>query len=287
MHTHGGFDFFLILKESIGITVIIFVLMIVVEFLELKFSSKLKKYLTGNFFIQNVTSSLLGATPGCAGVYVVDSLYMAGIVGFGSIVAATVTTFGDEAFYLFAKSPKIALILTGITIILGIIGGYIARLVEQKLKLKFKPACCIEHHHDEEEHPKIDLKHFMFEHIWVHIFKKHIFKIFLWLFISLLLIAFLNEYVDLADTLFEHKLETLFLAAIIGLLPISGPNIFFISLYLAGTIPFSILLVSSIVQDGHGLLPILGYSLEDAFKIKIFNVIYGLAITLPLLFLGY
>ena len=98
MHNHGEFGFIPILIESITITSIIFILMIIVEYIELKYSEKLKKHLTGNFTIQNVTCTLLGATPGCTGVYVADSLYMAGIVGFGSIVAATVATFGDEAF---------------------------------------------------------------------------------------------------------------------------------------------------------------------------------------------
>ncbi len=281
MHNHGEFGFIPILIESITITSIIFVLMIIVELLELKYSSKLKKYLTGNFLIQNITSTLLGATPGCAGVYVVDSLYMAGIVGFGSIVAATVTTFGDEAFFIFAKSPKVALILVSITIVLGIIAGYLARFTEKVLKLKFKPSCSIEHHHGHED--KMHLKHFFSAHIWTHIFKKHIWKMFLWIVVSLLLIAFLNEHIHLTEFLKDHQLETMLIAAIVGLLPISGPNIFFITLYLNGDVNFSILLVSSIVQDGHGLLPILGYSLEDAFKIKLFNIIYGLSIGLILL----
>jgi len=283
-HHHEEFNFLSILFGTIQITGLVFIFMIIVEFLELKYSHIFKKYLTQNKFSQYFMSSFLGITPGCVGVYVVDSFYMAGIVGFGGIVAATIATFGDEAFILLAASPKIALILMGITFVLGITGGYLASFVEKIFKLKFKPACCIEHHEGHEH--GFDVKHFFKAHIWKHVFIKHIPKIFLWLFFSLLIVSFLNEHIELSKVIFEHKLEAMIIAALIGLLPISGPNIIFLGLYLEGSIPFSVLLVNSIVQDGHGLLPIIGYSIEDALKIKVFNVIYGLSIGLILLMFG-
>jgi hypothetical protein len=258
--------------------------MVLVEFLELKYSKVFKKYLTQNKFSQYFTSSFLGATPGCVGVYAVGTFYMAGIIGFGGIVAATISTFGDEAFVLFAASPKTALILVSITFVLGIVGGYLATFSEKIFKLKFKSCCVIEHHHGHDNH--VDLKHFFKAHIWKHVFMKHIPKIFLWLFFSLLIISFLNEYIQLSDMIFKHKIATMMIAALVGLLPISGPNLLFMTLYLQGSIPFSILLVNSIIQDGHGLLPIMGYSLEDALKIKIFNIVFGLAIGFILLAFG-
>ena len=281
----GDFNFFTVLVITLKITGLVFLFMIVVEFLELKFSKIFKKYLTQNKFGQYLISSFLGATPGCVGVYAVDTFYMAGIIGFGGVVSATVSTFGDEAFVLFAASPKTALILVGLTFILGILAGYLADFTKKILNLKFKPACKIEHHDEHEEN--MSLKHFFKAHIWKHVFLKHIPKIFLWLFFSLAVISFLDKYLELSDLIFKHKVATMFIAALVGLLPISGPNLLFMTLYLSGSIPFSILLANSIIQDGHGLLPIMGYSIEDALKIKVFNIIFGLAIGLILLFLGY
>lgn len=284
-HHHMEFDFFSILLDTLGITGLVFLFMILVEFLELKYSEVFKKYLTHNKFTQYIFSSFLGSTPGCVGVYAVDTFYMAGIVGFGGVVAATIATFGDEAFVLFATSPKTALILGGLTFVLGIVGGYLATLSEKVFKLKFKPACCIEHHEKHDHH--IDLKHFFKAHIWKHVFMKHIPKIFLWLLFSLLVISFLDEYINLSNLIFKHQVATMFIAALVGLLPISGPNLLFMTLYLQGSIPFSILLANSIIQDGHGLLPIIGYSIEDALKIKVFNIILGLIIGFILLFIGF
>ncbi|MCK5299920.1 MAG: selenocysteine protein, partial [Candidatus Aenigmarchaeota archaeon] len=76
-------------------------------------------------------------------------------------------------------------------------------------------------------------------------------------------------------------------ASIIAILPISGPNIIILTMFATGMVPFSVLLANSLIQDGHGLLPILGYSVSDALKIKLFNFIFGLTIGLILLLLGF
>ena len=60
----------------------------------------------------------------------------------------------------------------------------------------------------------------------------------------------------------------------------------FVMMFANGLVPFSILLTSSIVQDGHGMLPLFSYSVKDAIMIKIFNFIFAITIGLPLLLLG-
>jgi len=54
-----------------------------------------------------------------------------------------------------------------------------------------------------------------------------------------------------------------------------------------GIVPFSVLLTSSMVQDGHGILPLFSYSVKDALMIKIFNFVSTIATGLPLLLLGW
>ena len=55
----------------------------------------------------------------------------------------------------------------------------------------------------------------------------------------------------------SNTFATLMLAVLIGIIPESGPHLVFVSLFTKGAIPFSILPASSIVQDGHGMLPLL------------------------------
>jgi hypothetical protein len=61
----------------------------------------------------------------------------------------------------------------------------------------------------------------------------------------------------------------------------------FVMLYAKGMIPFSILLASSIVQDGHGMLPLLSYTVKDSILIKLFNLVFGIVIGLAFYLLGY
>jgi hypothetical protein len=78
----------------------------------------------------------------------------------------------------------------------------------------------------------------------------------------------------------------LLISALVGIIPESGPHMVFVMMYASGLIPFSVLLTSSIVQDGHGMLPLLSYTVRDSILIKIFNLIFALGIGLPLFILA-
>jgi hypothetical protein len=58
-------------------------------------------------------------------------------------------------------------------------------------------------------------------------------------------------------------------------------------LYARGVIPFSILLASSIVQDGHGMLPLLSYTVRDSLLVKLFNLAFGVGIGLAFYLAGF
>jgi hypothetical protein len=47
-----------------------------------------------------------------------------------------------------------------------------------------------------------------------------------------------------------------------------------------------VLLTSSIVQDGHGILPMLAFSVKDSLLVKGFNLVFGLSIGFLLYALG-
>ena len=120
--------------------------------------------------------------------------------------------------------------------------------------------------------------HFLKDHLWGHIIKKHFLKIFLWTFGALFLIELLLNYFDFDVWLKENQLAIMFAALIIGLIPVSGPHIVFVTLFFNHTIPFSVLLTNSIVQDGHGMIPLLAESKKSFFLIKGVNLIVGLIV---------
>ena len=121
-------------------------------------------------------------------------------------------------------------------------------------------------------------EHYLESHIWDHIIKKHLFQIFLWSFGALLFVHWGLAFWNLDSFVREHMLWVLLIAGLMGIIPESGPHLIFVMMYAQDLIPFSVLLTVSFVQDGHGMLPLLSYSLKDAALIKIFNFSFGLAI---------
>jgi hypothetical protein len=129
--------------------------------------------------------------------------------------------------------------------------------------------------------------HFLQEHLWGHIIKKHFLKIFLWTIGALLLIHGLMEYLDFGAWAKANPLIILSLALVIGIIPESGPHLIFVSMFAQGAIPFSILMANSIVQDGHGALPLLAESNRSFLIMKLVKIIIALAFGLSGYLMGW
>lgn len=118
--------------------------------------------------------------------------------------------------------------------------------------------------------------HFLEDHLWNHVVKAHLPKVFMWTLTALLLMHILVNHLHLEGWMQENQLVVLLLACLVGLIPESGPHLLFLTLFVEGAIPFSIFLASSIVQDGHGMLPLLAESRWDFGKVKAINFLVGL-----------
>ncbi len=123
-------------------------------------------------------------------------------------------------------------------------------------------------------------EHFVKEHIWHHLIKKHLLKIFLWTFGTVILILLIRQYTDVNTWISGNLYVVLIIAILVGIIPQSGPHLIFLSLFISGTIPFSILLANSIVQDGHGALPLFAESKKSFLWAKLINIAVGLFIGL-------
>ncbi len=271
-----------IFLETMQIILLVAVMMVIVEFIEIRFKNAIQKKITENHVNQIIIASLLGAIPGCTDAFFIVSLYTHGLVGFGALVAVMLSTAGDEAFVMLAMMPKSAVLIFGICALLGIIGGFAVDKIAKMINLKTTQPCEIEVHDVE-----INIKHFLKEHAYVHIFKKHIPKLFLWIFFTLLALNLLIENFELEPTILGlPKLALIVFAALIGVIPESGPHLLFVALFSKGLIPFSILLVNTLSQDGHGILPLLSYSVKDTINVQIFTALFALIVGIVLFLLG-
>lgn len=336
-----------LLKHTIMITVFVFVMMLVIEYINVVTRGSWQEKLTKNQFGQYLFAALMGGLPGCLGAFMVVGMYSHRMVSLGALVAAMIATSGDETFVMFAMIPEKTFVLTAILIFTGIAVGALTDLL-----LKNYRTGSDESNHSLEIHditqcncfPKGKIiqqwvhcspargvlaailsliiiflisgdigpenwnwvkftvllttgfslfivstvpDHFLEEHLWNHIARKHVPQIFLWTLGAFIIMFFITGYLHLDGIIKENPWSIMMIAGLVGLVPESGPHLIFLTMYTKGLIPISILLVSSIVQDGHGMLPLLAFSRRDFLVVKFINLISGLLIGSALLLLGY
>ena len=321
--------------QSIMITGFVFIMMLVIEYINVQSKGLWQKHLTGNKWKQYLIAGFLGAIPGCLGAFTVEALFTHRLVSFGALVTTMIATSGDEAFVMFAMFPQKAMLLTIIIFVVGVVAGYLTDkfykpkgvlkdIATHDLPLHDEPECkCFQREiflpnlfhpslyrlsvaiiiislmlgvatgilsREADLWIKITLMlsfsfalfvvvsvpdHFFKDHIWDHIIKVHIPRIFLWVFGILLLMHFLMMYIDVESWISDNMFVVLLIAVLIGIIPESGPHLIFVTLFASGTIPFSILLAGSVSQDGHGMLPMLAESKKGFVTVKVVNMIFA------------
>jgi hypothetical protein len=327
---------FHITAHAVMITGFVFMMMLVIEYLNVITNGVWQSGLRGSRWRQYLLASFLGATPGCLGAFAVVSLYLHREVTIGALVAAMIATSGDESFVMLSLIPGQALLVFVILLFFGIAAGYVTdAFFGEKTDAQ---ALNHEPFHIHEENiclcfPKGELRtqwahcsptrgimsitlslflfavvsgrlgptqwnwirltvvilsavalfivstvpdHFLKEHLWDHIVMNHVPKVFLWTLGALLLMVILVNHLHLEGWMQQNPLIILILACLVGLIPESGPHLLFLTLFVEEAIPFSILLASSIVQDGHGMLPLLAESRRAFLKVKAINFLAGL-----------
>jgi hypothetical protein len=120
--------------------------------------------------------------------------------------------------------------------------------------------------------------HFLEKHLWRHVAQHHVPRVFLWTLGALAVLAGLIHFVDLRAFVAANPSLVLVTAALVGVLPESGPHLAFVTMFADKIVPLSTLVASSIVQDGHGMLPLLSTSKRAFIVVKVINLIVGLVV---------
>ena len=128
--------------------------------------------------------------------------------------------------------------------------------------------------------------HFLKEHLYNHILKKHLLRIFLWTWSAFVVLHFVESTLSLTNLMQTNLTLVLIIAVLMGIIPESGPHLLLVTLFSQNLLPFSILLANSIVQDGHGMLPLLAESRKDFLRVKAINILVGFIIGFTLLKFG-
>ena len=103
----------------------------------------------------------------------------------------------------------------------------------------------------------------------------------------ILAIMVLEHYIDIQELVNANLYIVLLIAILVGIIPQSGPHLIFVLLFANGTIPFSLLLANSIVQDGHGALPLLAESRRAFLLSKGLKIVLGIVVGVAGLIIGF
>jgi hypothetical protein len=337
------------IKNTIMVTSFVLVIMLLIEFINVQSSGSWTKGLEKRQWLQYLLTGFMGVIPGCAGTFGVVSMYIHNLVSFGALVTALISTFGDEAFVMFALIPLTTFKLCIIIFIISIVAGFLVDYFIRNKKFIQPKNLHFEIHAKETDVKVFDFQkiytnirnisfprgallggilliiigilagefnegslnkswdweqisflvlmlcglfiivavseHFLEDHLWKHLVKKHFLRIFLWTFGAFLFIAIFNKYLHWDSWIKTNQVAILVIAVLIGIIPESGPHLIFVTLFINGSIPFSTLLASAIVQDGHGALPLLAESKKSFFLAKAINILIGLIVGLIGLFI--
>jgi len=337
-----------ILRHALLITGFVFVMMLVIEYVNILTAGVWGRRLSRNRWGQYLLASTLGFLPGCLGAFAVVAMYSHRVVSIGAVVAAMIATCGDESFVMLALFPGRALQIFGVLFTLGILGGATADWLTRRYNFSESLECKGLEIHDQacDCFPRGEIldqwrecipargiltvvlalsivaivtgqvgpeewnwirqtllivsavalfivvtvhDHFLEDHMWNHIAKKHIPRIFFWTIGTLIVFYVLTEHLDISlDSIAGRGRYVLLLTAcLVGLIPQSGPHMIFVTFYAKGAMPVSILLANSIVQEGHGLLPLLADSKRSVLAIKLFKFVLGYVIGAAVLAAGF
>lgn len=130
-------------------------------------------------------------------------------------------------------------------------------------------------------------EHFLEEHLYHHVAREHVPRVFAWTLGALFVMAWIRvQGGPLQAWIQTHPGWAVLAAALIGILPESGPHMLFVVGYAQGLLPLSALVASSVVQDGHGMLPLLAESWREFLKVKAITFAAGLAAGYGLCLIG-
>ncbi len=125
MGANMGKEFFHLFLNGLMITGFVFVMMVVIEYINVQTKGAWQKNISSSKWKQYLVAAFLGAIPGCLGAFTVVAMFSHRMISFGAIVTTMIATSGDEAFVMFALIPEKAFLLTIILFVIAILAGYL------------------------------------------------------------------------------------------------------------------------------------------------------------------
>ena len=138
----------------LGVSIFIALTLAGFYYLDQCFKADLTHLLNKPGAYQVPVAAFLGALPGCGGAIIVVTQFVNGKMSFGALVAVLISTMGDAAFLLLSRKPDIALLVYSVSLLAGILCGYVINWVHGHNYLKSESKAIIKENYELPRLPK-------------------------------------------------------------------------------------------------------------------------------------
>lgn len=273
--------------DSIKLLPFLLITYLIMEYIEHKTSSKVKKAVQKSGKFGPLIGGVLGIFPQCGFSAAASSLYAGRIISLGTLIAIFLSTSDEMLPVLISESAPISLIIQ-ILIIKVIAGMFFGFLIDFSLNLFRKKK-----KQDIEENVEKQIGHIC-EHEHCHCEKqgiiksalKHTLHIFIFIFIVTLVINIMIYFIgeeNLSHLILNVPILGPMIAGIIGLIPNCAGSVILTQLFLKGVISFGSMMAGLLVGSGIGILVLYRTNKNIKENIIITVILYSLGVILGIL----
>ena len=261
------------LIDSIKLIPFLFVVYLIMEYIEHKISDKSKDRIQKAGKFGPIIGSALGIFPQCGFSVAATNLYAARIITLGTLISVYLSTSDEMLPILISEAAPISTIVTilAIKFVLGMIYGF---LIDLGIRIKNKGK--------EEGNKIVDLceeEHCDCGHGILRSALKHTISIFIYIIILMFIINAIVWGVGentLKEIISKTSIFEPLISALIGLIPNCASSIVITELYLSDIISFGSIIASLLVNAGAGLLMLFRINKNLKENIKIVVMLYAL-----------
>ncbi len=238
-------------SDSIKILPFIFLMYILIEYIEHKNNTDLSHFLMKAKGAAPLYGSLLGAVPQCGFSVIASDLYAKKALSLGTLIAIFIAT-SDEAVPILLANPNKAYHVVNVILIKIIIGTFFGFFIDLFFKRNLSRGCDKEHEHHHFHGNCESCDEGFLKPAVIHTV-----KIFIFIFIASFFLTVFTEIMG-EDRLSEYLLKGSFLqpfiASLIGLIPNCVPSVILTESYISGMLDFGSLIAGLSSSAGVGLM---------------------------------
>lgn len=261
------------LTDTAKMLPLLFLVYLLIEYLEHKASDKLADSLRKLGPFGPVGGAVFGCIPQCGFSVAVSNLYSGRLVSLGTLIAVYIST-SDEAIPILISDPKSAGMVWRLILAKVVIAVLAGLFIDAVIKFFHRKG-------NEESEPYHDLCENCGceEHGVVYSAVKHTLQIFLFLFVVSLILGMGihllgEERLDallMTDSIFQPLI-----AAVIGLIPNCAPSVILTNLYVSGSLSFGSVVAGLSTGAGLGLVVLFRTNRNIKQNIAIAALLYAI-----------